>query len=175
MDQDLSALQRQIIAATFNLVRDRDSYGAESWEENVVSVALTQERLREQVETLAQRILNRGITRADEAFQRIAEALPVAVEAMNEAVDSLRALAPGGAIGAEQSALRQLQKAEETYERFVSMERQQQGGGGGGQASAGRAPRIWPTCSSSRPTSCATSTRPCSAASRRAPTRKSTS
>ncbi|MDE2782407.1 MAG: DUF4175 family protein [Gemmatimonadota bacterium] len=137
MEQDLSALQRQIIAATFNLVRDRDSYTPESWEENVVSVALTQERLREQVETLTQRILNRGITRADEAFQRIAEALPVAVEAMNEAVDSLRALAPGGAISPEQSALRQLQKAEETYERFVSMERQQQGGGGGRQGQRG--------------------------------------
>ena len=130
MEQDLSALQRQIIAASFNLVRDRDSYSAESWEENVVSVALTQERLREQIETLAQRIVNRGIGGADEAFQRIAEALPVAVEAMNEAVDSLRTLSPSGAIGPEQRALRQLQKAEETYERFVSLERQQQGGGG---------------------------------------------
>ena len=137
MEQDLSALQRQIIAATFNLVRDRDSYSPESWEENVVSVALTQERLREQVETLTQRILNRGITRADEAFQRIAEALPVAVEAMNEAVDSLRSLSPNGAISPEQSALRQLQKAEETYERFVSLERQQQGGGGGRQGQRG--------------------------------------
>ena len=137
MEQDLSALQRQIIAASFNLVRDRDSYGVESWEENVVSVALTQERLREQVETLAQRIVNRGITGADEAFQRIAEGLPVAVDAMNEAVDSLRGLSPGGAIGAEQRALRQLQKAEETYERFVSLERQQQGGGGGRQGQRG--------------------------------------
>ena len=133
MEQDLSALQRQIIAATFNLVRDRDSYAPESWEENVVSVALTQERLREQVETLGQRIVNRGIGGADEAFQRIVEALPVAVEAMNEAVDSLRAVRPSGAIQAEQRSLRQLQKAEETYERFVSQQPQQPGGGGGRQ------------------------------------------
>ncbi len=137
MEQDLSALQRQIIAASFNLVRDRDSYGAESWAENVVSVALTQERLREQVETLGQRIVNRGITGTDGAFERIAEVLPLAVEAMNEAVDSLRALSPNGAIGPEQRALRQLQKAEETYERFVSMERQQQQGGGGRQGQRG--------------------------------------
>ena len=132
MEQDLSGLQRQIIAASFNLVRDRDSYSPENWEENVISIALNQQRLREQVETLAQRIVNRGISGADESFQRIAETLPVAVEAMNEAVDSLRALSPGGAIGPEQRALRQLQKAEETYERFVSLEQQQQGGGGGG-------------------------------------------
>ncbi len=133
MDQDLSAIQRQIIAASFNLMRDRDSYSPDVWEENVVSIALNQQRLREQVETLTQRIVNRGITGADEAFKRIAEALPVAVEAMNEAADSLRALSPSGAIGPEQRALRQLQKAEETYERFVSQERQQGGGGGGGR------------------------------------------
>lgn len=132
MEEDLSRLQRQIIAASFNVVRDRESYAAETWEENVVSIAVSQQRLREQVETLAQRIVNRGITGADESFQRIAEALPRAVEAMREAEDSLRALAPEGAIGPEQRALRELQKAEETYERFVSMERQQQQGGGGG-------------------------------------------
>ena len=56
---------------------------------------------------------------------------------MNEAVDSLRSLSPNGAISPEQSALRQLQKAEETYERFVSLERQQQGGGGGRQGQRG--------------------------------------
>ncbi|MYE92913.1 MAG: DUF4175 family protein, partial [Gemmatimonadetes bacterium] len=125
--------QRQIIAASFNLERDRDSYSPDVWEENVVSIALNQERLQEQVQTLRQRIVNRGIAGADETFERIAETLPVAVEAMSEAIDSLRALSPGGAIAAEQRGLRQLQKAEETYERFVSLERQQQGGGGGGQ------------------------------------------
>ena len=130
MDQDLSGLQRQIIAASFNLVRDRETYSPDAWDENVVSVALNQERLREQVETLAQRIVNRGISGADESFRRIAEALPVAVDAMNEAVDSLRALNPQGAIAPEQRSLRQLQKAEETYERFVSRDRQQGGGGG---------------------------------------------
>ena len=132
MDDDLSGLQRQIIAASFNLVRDRDSYDEDVWEENVISIALNQERLREQVETLRQRIVNRGITGADESFQRIAETLPTSVEAMNEAVDSLRELNPQGAIAPQQRSLRQLQKAEETYERFVSQEQQQQGGGGGG-------------------------------------------
>lgn len=131
MAEDLSGLQRQIIAASFNVVRDRESYAPETWEENVVSIALSQQRLREQVETLAQRIVNRGIAGADQSFQRIAETLPRAVEAMREAEDSLRALAPDGAIGPEQRALRELQKAEETYERFVSMDRQGGGGGGG--------------------------------------------
>lgn len=131
MEDDLSGLQRQIIAASFNLVRDRDTYDADAWEENVVSVALSQQRLREQAATLAQRIVNRGISGADESFRRIAEALPRAVDAMREAEDSLRALSPGGAIGPEQRSLRELQRAEETYERFVSLDGSPQGGGGG--------------------------------------------
>ncbi len=137
MEEDLSGLQRQIIAASFNLVRDRESYDRAEWEENVVSVALGQQRLREQVETLRQRIVNRGIAGADESFRRIAETLPRAVEAMREAEDSLEALSPGGAIGPEQRALRELQKAEETYERFVSLDAQQGGGGGGGGQDGG--------------------------------------
>ncbi len=132
MEQDLSAMQRQIIAASFNLVRDRDRYDPDAWEENVVSVALGQQRLREQVETLVERIGNRGIAGADEAFRRIAETLPRAAEAMREAEDSLRAGSPGGAVPAEQRALRELQKAEETYERFVTTEPSQGGGGQGG-------------------------------------------
>lgn len=131
MEDDLSGLQRQIIAASFNLVRDRDAYDADAWEENVASVATSQQRLREQTSTLAQRIVNRGISGADESFRRIAEALPRAVEAMQEAEDSLRASSPGGAIGPEQRSLRELQKAEETYERFVSLDGGRQGGGGG--------------------------------------------
>lgn len=131
MDDDLSAMQRQIIAASFNLVRDQERYEADVWEENVVSVALTQQRLREQVGTLGDRIVNRGITNADEAFQSIADLLPEAVEAMEESEARLRDLEPSEAIPPQQTALRILQKAEETYERFVSLSPQQQGGGGG--------------------------------------------
>ena len=135
MEQELSAVQRQIIAASFNLARDRDSYDPDTWDENVVSVALSQQRLREQVETLAERIGNRGIAGADEAFARISEALPRAAEAMREAEDSLRAANPSGAVPAEQRSLRELQKAEETYERFVATDPPQ--GGGGGQRGGG--------------------------------------
>ena len=132
MGDDLSALQRQIIAATFNLVRDRDRYETDVWEENVVSVALTQERVKEQVETLGGRIVNRGITEADEAFKVIAEVLPLAVEEMEKSEGLLRDLEPQPAIGPQQSALRYLQQAEETYERYVSLQPQQGGGGGQG-------------------------------------------
>src|SRR5690606_19334976 len=40
-DQALSEMQRQIVSATFNLMRQRNSYGANEFSENVVSVTLS--------------------------------------------------------------------------------------------------------------------------------------
>jgi len=128
----LSELQKQVVSATFNVLRDQEHYTDEQFEENLVSVALAQGRVREQVATLTQRMNNRGLAGADPRFREIAEMLPEAVNDMQVAEDSLRAQAPQAALAPEQRALRVLQKAEETYERFVSQEEQQGGGGGGG-------------------------------------------
>ena len=57
--RELSKAQREIISATFNLVRDREQYDAEEFEENVVFLTLAQGRLREQVETLVRRMNSR--------------------------------------------------------------------------------------------------------------------
>ncbi len=130
----LSELQRQVIAATFNLIRDRESYDEESFRENLVSVGLAQGRLREQVETLARRMANRGIFETDPRMRDIGEALPLAAEAMKEAEDRLEEQAPKEALGPEQRALQLVLKAEETFERTVG--EGQQGGGGGGGAQA---------------------------------------
>lgn len=128
----LSQLQRQVVAATFNLLRDRDTYSEEDFGENTVSVALAQGRVRQQVATLVERMNNRGLPAAEERFREIAGMLPEAVAAMEEAEALLRDQDPDGALGPEQRALRVLQKAEETYERYVGQAPPQ---GGGGQAS----------------------------------------
>lgn len=132
----LSELQRQIIAATFNLIRQRDSYDAGQFSENVVSVALAQARLREQVQTLLQRMQNRGIVETDPGFRDVSAILPLAAEAMEEAKGRLDAEEIQDAMPHEQTALRFLQQAEETYERYVTNQQSQQGGGGGGGAGA---------------------------------------
>lgn len=136
----LSELQRQIIAASFNLVRQRASYAPREFSENVVSVALSQGRLQEQVSTLVERMRNRGIVETDPGFRDVSAILARAGEAMAEARSRLDAEALQEAIPHEQTALRFLQQAEETYERYV-VERQEQqqgggGGGGGGQSAA---------------------------------------
>ena len=134
-DEALSELQRQVIAATFNLIRQRDSYDADEFSENVVSVSLAQGRLKDQVENLVQRMRNRGLTETDPGFRDVSSILPRAVEAMNRAQEDLGEEELREALPDEQEALRYLQQAEETYERYVM---QEQGGGGGGGGGAGQ-------------------------------------
>jgi hypothetical protein len=128
----LSELQRQVIAATFNLIRQKDSYGDQEFRENVVSVGLAQARLMDQVTTLLQRMENRGLTQTDPGFRDVSAVLPKAFEAMTRAQEDLAAVELREALPDEQEALRFLQQAEETYERYVQQEQQGGGGGGGG-------------------------------------------
>ena len=51
MDNALSLRQRQIVAATFKLIRDKKDFEAKQYDENLTTVGLMQGRLREQVET----------------------------------------------------------------------------------------------------------------------------
>ena len=129
-DMALSELQRQVIAATFNLMRQQDTYTDDEFSENVVSVGLAQGRLQDQVAALLQRMQNRGLTQGEGSIQDVSTILPLAAEAMARAREDLDDEELRDALPDEQEALRYLQQAEETYERFVSM--QQQGGGGGG-------------------------------------------
>jgi hypothetical protein len=131
-DGQLSQRQRELIAATFNLVRDRERYTDREFREHLTTLALAQEKLREQTVTLARRIAARGAAR-DSTFQIIAATLPRAAAEMEQAVDRLRAVAPTEALPSEQRALLHLQRAEAAYREVqVSMGQQQGGGGGGG-------------------------------------------
>ena len=126
--------QRQIISATFNVQRDRKKLTADKVRENSVVLALSQSRLREQVDGLVTR-MNSRLVEQDPAFKKIAELLPQAVAEMKTAEGKLQAVSPEGALPPEQKALQFLQKAEEEYEMQVQMQRQQGGGGGGGGGS----------------------------------------
>ncbi|MCG6955154.1 MAG: DUF4175 family protein, partial [Gemmatimonadetes bacterium] len=135
-EQSLSELQRQIIAATFNLVRQKDTYGGDEFSQNVVSVGLAQERLRGQVSTLVERMRNRGIADSDSGFRDVSTILPRADSAMVRAKARLDEEDLKQALPEEQIALRFLQQAEDTYERRVVQQQSQEGGGGGGQQQA---------------------------------------
>src|SRR4030095_3214835 len=109
----LSLRQRQIVAATFKLVRDRKEFEAKQYDENLTTVALMQGRLREQVGTLVERMQNR--LRGEEDFQSIAEDLVAAMEEMKPAEEKLTAKTPHEALPPEQRALVHLQRAEARF------------------------------------------------------------
>ncbi len=111
----LSERQKQVIAATFNLLRDRPTLGTKEAGQHRTTIALAQGRVRAQVETLARRMKERGVVRMDSAFGEIAKLLPAAATSMKEAEDLLRGEKDRDALAPEQKALQQLQRAEAVY------------------------------------------------------------
>src|SRR3954467_1774340 len=124
----LSQQQREIVSATFNIVRDKAKTKPEKYRENVVFLNLAQAKLREQVEELVGKLKAR-LGAVDPAYNKIAEALPKAAEEMKAAESNLKDMKADTALSPEQRALKLLQDAEQEYEVQVA---QQQGGGGGG-------------------------------------------
>ncbi len=130
----LSQQQRQIIAGTFKVQRDRRTLGAQKTKEALVVLALSQSRLREQVEGLVER-MNSRLVAPDPAFKKIAEVLPLAAAEMKNAEGKLQAQNAEAALPPENKALQYLQQAEEEYELQVQTNRNAGGGGGGGAGS----------------------------------------
>jgi hypothetical protein len=126
----LSQQQREIVAATFNAVRDKAKTKPEKYRENIVFLNLAQAKLREQVEELVGKLEAR-LGHVDEGFNKIADLLPKAAVEMKSAEGELKAMKADDALSPEQRALKILQEAEQQYEVQVAM--QQGGGGGGGQ------------------------------------------
>src|SRR5690606_30593987 len=132
---ELTQRQRELISATFNVVRDREEYSDVEFRQNMEALASAQAALRRQALTLAERLRNRGSVR-DTAFDVIAEALPAAAEEMEAAVDQLTMMNPGEAQRPEERGLVHLQWGEAAV-REVQASLGQQGGGGGSSSGMG--------------------------------------
>src|SRR5688572_19604245 len=126
-----SQRQREIIAATFNALRDSATATSKTLQEDMATLRLAQQRLREEVEQLTARLIKRGIAGGDSNFAKIAQILPQATAAMDTVERTLAESHLRGALQPEQRALQQLQRAEAVF-REVRVAMGQQGGGGGG-------------------------------------------
>jgi hypothetical protein len=130
LDGQFSEQQRQIVAATFKMVRDRDDYADVEYRENMATLALSQGRLRERVEAVVRRIQDRGVMQSDSGFIKIMEELPAAAAEMLTSEEELGERDAREALPAAQRALQHLQRAEAAF-RDVQVSMGQQGGGGG--------------------------------------------
>jgi uncharacterized coiled-coil protein SlyX len=129
---DLVQRQRDVVAGTYNWVRDSAKSVERQRNEDAATLTIAQGSLREEVATLAQRLLERGITRQDSVFGQIREALVTAAKEMQVAEERLGVRDGRGALPSEERALRELQRADALYRDVQVQQGEQQGGGGGG-------------------------------------------
>src|SRR5439155_13078812 len=71
----LSQQQREIIAGTFNTLRDRASKPQKELQEDLSTLRVAQQKVHGQVDELARRIVDRGIGAGDRKFAEIAQSL----------------------------------------------------------------------------------------------------
>jgi hypothetical protein len=132
----ISARQKEIIAATWNLLRDQNLSRAKAAEDGKF-LSEVQSALKDQALSLARRMQARQLAGANDEFQRFSQDMQAAAAAMAEASDKLKALAWREALPAEQRALQHLLRAESLF-RQIRVARLSRGGAGGGGANMGR-------------------------------------
>jgi len=128
----LSYQQRQIIAATFKIVRDRRAADKQA-AEDLATLALVQGRLHDQVQSLVQRMANRGVAEPGSGLAKTADSLRAAQVEMASARGQLQAKKAKEALTPEQGALKHLQRAEAAF-REVQVSFGSEGDGGGNSA-----------------------------------------
>lgn len=139
-EDEISARQREILVATFNLSKesnDEETIDPQYLEDNADMLAELQLTLAEQTDTLIQRAQARGLDSADTDIRRFIDNLEEALVAMEPAVTHLDAVELEDSIPAQQKALQHLLRAEAVF-RDIQVTMNNGGGGGGGGNQAAR-------------------------------------
>jgi hypothetical protein len=136
--EGLSARQRDVIAGTFNWLRDSARTAEKQRREDLTTLAISQGRLKQDAEGLVRRLVERNVASSDTNFAKIRDELEAAGKEMQAAEEGLGKGTPREALPAEQRALQHVQRAEAVY-REVQIQLGGGGGGGGGGANRSRA------------------------------------
>ncbi|MBI3789725.1 MAG: DUF4175 family protein [Gemmatimonadetes bacterium] len=129
--------QRDIVAGTFKVERDRARTAAATLRTDVSTLHLAQGRLREDLSDVLTRVSRPAVQAADSGFRVLAEVLPKARDEMKAAEELLVQGKTSDALAPEQRALQWLEKAEAAFREVqISMQQQSQGGGGNAAAKA---------------------------------------
>jgi hypothetical protein len=134
---EISRRQKEILVATWNLIREQKEQESfldeQQLEDNARMLAELQRTLADQALTLANRARARQLTGGDPKIRTFVESLEQAADAMGPAAERLANLSLAEAVPPEQQALQFLLRAEAVFTDIqVSMQRN--GGAGGGLA-----------------------------------------
>ncbi|HEV2669077.1 MAG TPA: DUF4175 family protein, partial [Blastocatellia bacterium] len=128
--EGLTKRQKEIIAATFRVNRDEATYSEKEKEDNYNTVALAQEKLREDAIALIERIKRRmgdGLGQ-NQDFVKLVEHVTQASKEMEPAIKELKSRKAKDAMPPEQRALKELQRADAIFREIqVSFSQSGQG------------------------------------------------
>src|SRR6185503_5640449 len=125
------ARQRQIVAATFNSLRDSAATDEGRRRQDLTTLTIAQGRLRNDVLGIVRRLAERGVSATDTTFKQIHGQLDSAAGAMQPAEELLGRRLARAALPVEQRALQHLQRAEALY-REVQVQLGDQNAAGAG-------------------------------------------
>ncbi len=114
-EEALSRQQKDIIAATFRLIRDGGSMDTREYTDGMKSLALVQRRLQTQTQGVVERMQRRDAVNVDDNFARLSGYLTNASGAMGNAAARLGSQRARDALPDEQKALQQLMRAESLF------------------------------------------------------------
>ena len=129
---NISERQKQIIAATWNELKDTNKTRA-ALQEDARFLSDLQGKLGEQAKTLAERMGNRELAAPGSSFETFSKMMTQASGEMGEAVGALKPGKWHDALSPEQRALQSLLRAEALF-RDIQVAFGQNGGGAGGGA-----------------------------------------
>lgn len=113
--QQLAQHQKEIIAATWKLIKDRQQFPKKEFDENVRSLALLEGRLKQEAEELAVGIRQRAMVAGGGDMLKLAEFFQLAAAEMGKAEKQLSERELEKALPPEQAAFNQLLRAEEFF------------------------------------------------------------
>ena len=132
---ELSERQKEIITATWNQVKGNGAKTSDS--ENAAFLASVQSKLRDQANSMANRMKARQMEESGDSFKSFVADMEQAAGAMEPAAGKLRTAKWQDALAPEQKALQYLLRAEAVF-RDIQVAFGQTGGGGGGISGATR-------------------------------------
>jgi hypothetical protein len=125
---ELSERQKEIITATWNEIKGNGASTSDA--ENAAFLASVQSKLREQANSMADRMKARQMDESGESFKSFVDDMEQAAGAMGPAAGKLRIAKWQDALAPEQKALQYLLRAEALF-RDIQVAFGQSGGGGG--------------------------------------------